>query len=113
MPPLSRQNASLLLLNNLLSVNPGTSPFTLVQDTVEQSARPLIRHVIQNALVSASSSSLSPNYRLFESTCPGVGLKSHVTGRRLVDRWGLCFPARKTFSQCSPRIIRVHAQVFG
>ena len=62
MPSPSHHNASLLLLNNLLSVQPGTSPFTLVQDTVEQSAIPLIRHIIHNALVSIAIVSHNPKY---------------------------------------------------
>ncbi|KAL9101919.1 MAG: hypothetical protein Q9163_002885 [Psora crenata] len=47
-----RRIHNLLLVQKLLSLREGTSPFTLVLDTIEQSARPLIRRYIRNAKVS-------------------------------------------------------------
>lgn len=54
MPPPSLrapQNSQLLLLQNLLSCQASTSPFTLVLDTVEQPARGLLRRVVEGAKV--------------------------------------------------------------
>ena len=44
----------LLLVNKLLDGRDGASPFTLVVDSLEQSARPLVREHIRRAQVSGS-----------------------------------------------------------
>lgn len=46
-----QQNANLLLLNNILSCQPGASPFTLILDSIEQPARDLLNHYIHHASV--------------------------------------------------------------
>ena len=46
-----QQNANLLLLNNLLFCQPGTSPFTLVLDSINQPAKDLISRYIYHAAV--------------------------------------------------------------
>jgi elongator complex protein 5 len=46
-----RRLHNLLLIQKLLGLKGESSPFTLVPDTVEQSAKPLIRHYIHNAKV--------------------------------------------------------------
>ena len=62
-----RRVHNLLLIQKLLSVRGDSSPFTLVLDTIEQTAKPLISHYIHNAKVGCSgfrmlSSSLSKFY---------------------------------------------------
>ena len=47
-----RRVHNLLLIQKLLSVRGDSSPFTLVLDTIEQTAKPLINHYIHNAKVS-------------------------------------------------------------
>lgn len=44
-----RRVHNLLLIQKLLAGRGETSPFTLVLDSVEQSAKPLIEHYIHNA----------------------------------------------------------------
>ena len=46
-----RRVHNLLLIQKLLSLRDSSSPFTLVLDSVEQSAKPLVRRFIQNAKV--------------------------------------------------------------
>ena len=46
-----RRVHNLLLIQKLLGLRGDSSPFTMVLDTVEQSAKPLIRHYINNAKV--------------------------------------------------------------
>ena len=46
-----RRLHNLLLFRKLLSSQDASSPFTLVLDSVEQSARPLVRHFIHGAKV--------------------------------------------------------------
>lgn len=46
-----RRVHNLLLIQKLLGLRGDSSPFTLVLDAVEQSAKPLIRHYIHNAQV--------------------------------------------------------------
>ena len=46
-----RRLHNLLLFRKLLSSNDASSPFTLVLDSVEQSARALVRHFIHGAKV--------------------------------------------------------------
>lgn len=46
-----RRVHNLLLIQNLLAVKGNASPFTLILDSVEQSAKPLIAHYINNAKV--------------------------------------------------------------
>ena len=50
-----RRVHNLLLIQKLLSLRDSSSPFTLVLDSVEQSAKPLVRRFIQNAKVWTSS----------------------------------------------------------
>ena len=47
-----RRTHNLLLIQKLLSGRDNASPFTLVLDSLEQSARPLVRHIIKRASVS-------------------------------------------------------------
>lgn len=47
-----------LLIQKLLSSRDASSPFTLVLDSVEQSAKPLVRHFIHNANVRTLSVSV-------------------------------------------------------
>lgn len=46
-----RRLHNLLLIQKLLAVRGDASPFTLILDSVEQSAKPLIAHCISNAKV--------------------------------------------------------------
>ncbi len=57
MPPTNlqhRRTHNLLLINKLLSQRDASSPFTLVLDSLEQSARPLISEYMRRAKVSVS-----------------------------------------------------------
>lgn len=59
-----RRLHNLLLIQKLLTLREGSSPFTLLLDTVDQSSKPLIRHYIQNAKVvleKKKAPSLKPN----------------------------------------------------
>jgi elongator complex protein 5 len=47
-----RRTHNLLLISKLLNQRDNASPFTLVQDTLEQSAKPLIKEYIKRANVS-------------------------------------------------------------
>ena len=46
-----RRTHNLLLIQRLLSLRDGSSPFTLVLDTIEQSGKPLIKEYIRYANV--------------------------------------------------------------
>lgn len=46
-----RRLHNLLLIQKLLSLRTSSSPFTLLLDSAEQSARPLVCHYVQNAKV--------------------------------------------------------------
>ncbi len=46
-----RRIHNLLLIQKLLTLRDGASPFTLILDSVEQSAKPLVRHYVLNAQV--------------------------------------------------------------
>ena len=46
-----RRTHNLLLIQRLLSLREGTSPFTLILDSLEQSGRPLISEYIRRAKV--------------------------------------------------------------
>ena len=66
-----QQNANLLLLQNLLSCQPGTSPFTLLQDTLNQSARPVIEDYIRHATVRRLANDENSSSHFFAwSPCP-------------------------------------------
>jgi hypothetical protein len=47
-----RRTHNLLLISKLLSQRDSASPFTLVQDTLEQPAKPLVREYVRRANVS-------------------------------------------------------------
>ena len=56
-----RRVHNLLLIQKLLSVRGDSSPFTLVLDTIEQTAKPLISHYVHNAKAGfPNSDMLSP-----------------------------------------------------
>ncbi len=46
-----RRIHNLLLIQKLLTLREGASPFTLILDSVEQSAKPVLRHYVCNAKV--------------------------------------------------------------
>lgn len=46
-----RRIHNLLLIQKLLSLRTSSSPFTLLLDSAEQSARPLVCHYVHNAKV--------------------------------------------------------------
>ncbi|MDI1492511.1 MAG: hypothetical protein OHK93_003725 [Ramalina farinacea] len=73
-----RRTHNLLLLQNLLSLREGSSPFTLVHDTIEQTAKPLISRYIHNAKSSKTNIILVS----FEALKPPGEINAFINGRK-------------------------------
>ncbi|KAL9067063.1 MAG: hypothetical protein Q9161_007153 [Pseudevernia consocians] len=73
-----RRLHNLLLIQKLLSLRDASSPFTLVLDSVEQSAGPLVRRFIQ----SAKASKTDVVFVSYETLKPPEGVTAFVKARR-------------------------------
>ncbi|CAF9910028.1 MAG: hypothetical protein ALECFALPRED_006136 [Alectoria fallacina] len=73
-----RRQHHILLLHKLLSSRDASSPFTLLLDSVEQSAKPLIRHFIQGA----KASKTDVVFVAWETMTPPTGVTAFVKARR-------------------------------
>lgn len=84
-----RRVHNLLLIQKLLASRDASSPFTLVLDSVEQSAGPLVRHYIHHAKVCLMSSIIY----LFVYFCSFLFVRALAEGGGLgvEDGCGFCF----------------------
>ncbi|KAL9118516.1 MAG: hypothetical protein Q9187_004937 [Circinaria calcarea] len=73
-----RRTHNLLLLQRFLTLREGSSPFTLVLDSLEQSGRPLVREYVQRA----KTTKIGIVYVSFETPRPQDGVTTVVNARR-------------------------------
>lgn len=73
-----RRTHNLLLISRLLSLRDAASPFTLVLDSLSQSARPLLREYIQRAQKVSSRSSSESAQTTTDAACSSTAHSSRT-----------------------------------